>query len=96
MAAALTSAGVQVDFIGSDDLCVPEVLANPRLRVLNLRGDQREYVSSKAKMLRVLKYYARLIGYVAKSKPKLFHILWNNKFPAPRPHRFDALLQTSA
>jgi D-inositol-3-phosphate glycosyltransferase len=80
MAAALTSAGVQVDFIGSDDLCVPEVLANPRLRVLNLRGDQREDASPKAKMLRVLKYYARLIGYVARAKPKLFHILWNNKF----------------
>ena len=31
-------------------------------------------------MLRVLKYYARLIIYAAKAKPKLFHILWNNKF----------------
>ena len=33
-----------------------------------------------AKVLRVLKYYARLIVYAAKAKPKLFHILWNNKF----------------
>ena len=33
-----------------------------------------------AKMLRVLRYYVRLIGYAATAKPKLFHILWNNKF----------------
>jgi glycosyltransferase involved in cell wall biosynthesis len=50
------------------------------LNFLNLRGDQREDASTKAKVLRVLKYYARLIGYAAKAKPKLFHILWNNKF----------------
>src|SRR5438874_12560555 len=80
MAAALTSVGIHIDFIGSDDLSVPELLVNPRLNFLNLRGDQRENASTKAKVLRVLKYYARLIGYAAKAKPKLFHILWNNKF----------------
>jgi len=80
MAAALTSAGMHVDFVGSDDLSVPELLANPRSNFLNLRGDQREDANTRAKVLRVLKYYARLIGYAAKAKPKLFHILWNNKF----------------
>ncbi len=80
MAAALTAAGLDVDFIGSDDLCVPELLANPRVSFLNLRGDQREDASSVAKVRRVLKYYVRLIAYAAKARPKLFHILWNNKF----------------
>ena len=80
MAAALTSAGIHVDFIGSDDLSVPELLTNPRLNFLNLRGDQRGDASPMAKVLRVLKYYVRLIGYAATAKPKLFHILWNNKF----------------
>jgi glycosyltransferase involved in cell wall biosynthesis len=80
MAAALTSVGIHVDFIGSDDLRVPELLANPRLSFLNLRGDQREDASPRAKVLRVLKYYARLVGYAAEAKPKLFHLLWNNKF----------------
>jgi len=80
MAAALTSVGIHVDFVGSDDLSVPELLADPRLNFLNLRGDQREDASAMAKVLRVLKYYARLIGYAAKAKPTLFHILWNNKF----------------
>src|SRR5207253_4628712 len=80
MAAALTSVGIHVDFVGSDDLSVPELLANRRLNFLNFRGDQREDASTKAKVLRVLKYYARLIEYAAKAEPKLFHILWNNKF----------------
>ena len=48
MAAALTSAGIQVDFIGSDDLNVPELLNNPRVNFLNLRGDQRPDASSAA------------------------------------------------
>ena len=80
MAAALTSAGISVDFIGSDDLNVPEVVTNPRVNFLNLRGDQRSEASSMAKVDRVSKYYFRLIGYAATAKPKLFHLLWNNKF----------------
>jgi glycosyltransferase involved in cell wall biosynthesis len=80
MGVALTSAGMHVDFIGSDDLSVPELLANPRLNFLNLRGDQRGDADPMAKVLRVVKYYARLIGYAATARPKLFHILWNNKF----------------
>jgi glycosyltransferase involved in cell wall biosynthesis len=80
MAAALTSVGIFVDFIGSDDLDVPELLNNPRVNFLNLRGDQRPEASPVAKALRVLKYYVSLIGYSATAKPKIFHILWNNKF----------------
>jgi glycosyltransferase involved in cell wall biosynthesis len=80
MAEALTSVGISVDFIGSDDLQVPELLANPRIHFLNLRGDQREEASARTKMLRVLKYYAALIGYVTTTRAKLFHILWHNKF----------------
>jgi len=80
MAAALSSVGIGVDFIGSDDLNVPEVVSNPRVNFLNLRGDQRSEASPIAKMRRVLRYYLRLIGYAATAKPKLFHILWNNKF----------------
>jgi glycosyltransferase involved in cell wall biosynthesis len=80
MAAALTSVGEHVDFIGSDDLSVPELLANPYLNFLNLRGDQRPDVSLPSKMLRILIYYVRLILYAARTKSKVFHILWNNKF----------------
>src|SRR5437764_468520 len=80
MAAALTSEGISVDFIGSDDLNVPEVVTNPRVNFLNLREDQRSEASAMAKLRRVSKYYLRLFGYAATAEPKLLHILWNNKF----------------
>jgi D-inositol-3-phosphate glycosyltransferase len=80
IAEALTSVRISVDFIGSDDLNVPELLGNSRIQFRNLRGDQRPGASPIAKALRVLKYYARLIIYAATARPKLFHILWNNKF----------------
>ena len=80
MAAALTSVGIDVDFIGSDELSVPELLANPRLHFLNFRGDQRSEAALVTKVLRVLNYYGTLIRYAAKAEPKVFHILWNNKF----------------
>jgi D-inositol-3-phosphate glycosyltransferase len=80
MAAALTSAGMHVDFIGSDDLSVPELVRNPGLNFLNLRGDQRPDAKPAVKILRVLRYYVKLVAYAATARPKLFHILWNNKF----------------
>src|SRR5438876_33180 len=80
MAAALTSEGISVDFIGSDELSVPELLSNPRVKFLNLRGDQRPDASAFSKARRVLKYYIKLISYAANAQPKLFHLLWNNKF----------------
>jgi len=80
MATALTSEGISVDFIGSDDLNAPEVVNNPRVNFLNLRGDQRSEASSMAKAYRVSKYYLRLFTYAATAEPKVFHLLWNNKF----------------
>jgi Glycosyltransferase len=80
MATALTSVGVPVDFIGSDDLSVPELLSNPRVNFLNLRGAQRPEAGRTVKALRVLSYYVRLIRYAATAEAKLFHLLWNNKF----------------
>jgi D-inositol-3-phosphate glycosyltransferase len=80
IAAALTSRGICVDFIGSDDLSVSDVLNDPRVNFFNLRGDQRPDASPLSKTGRVLKYYVRLISYAATAQPKLFQVLWNNKF----------------
>ena len=95
IAEALTSVGISVDFIGSDDLNVPELLGNSRIQFRNLRGDQRPGASPIAKALRVLKYYARLIIYAATARPKLFHILWNNKFQLFDCTLLMLLLQTA-
>src|SRR6266550_4761476 len=74
MAAALTSIGIHIDFIGSDDLNVPELLNDPLVNFLNLRGDQRPEATRMAKALRVFSYYVRLIRYAVTARPKLFHI----------------------
>jgi D-inositol-3-phosphate glycosyltransferase len=80
LATALISHNLSLDFIGSDDLSVPELLTNSQINFLNLRGDQRPEASLPVKVLRILSCYAKLIRYAATAEPKLFHILWNNKF----------------
>lgn len=80
LAMALASRGVNLDVIGSDLIDRPELHAPPRLNFLNLRGDLRSNVSLQEKAVRVLKYYARLIHYAWVAKPRVFHILWDNKF----------------
>jgi D-inositol-3-phosphate glycosyltransferase len=76
----LTAMGVAIDMIGSDELDCPEFRSNPLVNFLNLRGSQKTDASRLSKVLRILEYYAKLIGYAAAAKPKIFHILWNNKF----------------
>jgi len=61
-------------------LAAQDLLNNPHVNFLNLRGNARSDASLFAKVRRVLKYYLRLISYAAAARPKLFHILWNNKF----------------
>jgi glycosyltransferase involved in cell wall biosynthesis len=80
LATSLVAKGANLDLIGSDYLDCAEFRNNPKVNFLNLRGDQRPDASFVRKVSRVLLYYARLIRYAAKAKPRIFHILWNNKF----------------
>lgn len=80
LSAALAQHGVLIDFIGSDTLNCREVTRTSGVTFLNLRGDQREDVAVARKAIRLLAYYARLVRYVAVAKPRILHILWNNKF----------------
>lgn len=79
LAAALTSQGLRLDFVGSDEFSTRELLNNSQVIFLNLRGDQ-ESASPIKRIRRVLLYYLRLVVYAATAEPKIFHILWNNKF----------------
>jgi glycosyltransferase involved in cell wall biosynthesis len=72
--------GTKLDFIGSDFLEAPELRESPVANVLNLRGDVRPDASHIQKAFRVLVYYFRLLWYTARAKPRIFHILWNNRF----------------
>jgi D-inositol-3-phosphate glycosyltransferase len=80
LATELSSKGVSLDLIASDELDSPEFRGISRLRFLKLRGDQNPHVSLWKKTSRILSYYFKLIRYAATAKPRIFHILWNNKF----------------
>jgi D-inositol-3-phosphate glycosyltransferase len=80
LATELISKGATLDLLASDELDCPDFHGKPGVKFLNLRGDQRPDTSLVRKVSRVLTFYARLIGYAATAEPKIFHILWNNKF----------------
>ena len=80
MASALVAQGITADFIGSDKLDAPELHRSSLLTFLNLRGDQSEEAPLRRKVARIVIYYARLAMYTARSRTRIFHVLWNNKF----------------
>jgi glycosyltransferase involved in cell wall biosynthesis len=80
MGTALIEQGIITDFIGSDDVDAPNLHGTPLVNFLNLRGDQSVNAGALKKMIRVLAYYRRLLAYAVTARPKVFHILWHNKF----------------
>ena len=80
LAMELISKGAALEMIGSDGVDFPEFHSTPGITFLNLQGSQRADVSLISKVLRLLLYYVKVIRYAAAAKPKIFHILWNNKF----------------
>ena len=79
LAMALISKGAYLDIIGSDEIDSPELHSTPNLRFLNFRGSQLNNVKFAQKLWKLIVYYAKLIRYAARSRPKILHILWNNK-----------------
>ena len=77
---ALISKDVCVDFVGGDEVDSPELHDAPNVNFLNLRRNGRRNASLVRKILRISAYYLRLVRYAATAQPKVFHILWNNKF----------------
>ena len=80
LAMALAAEDVSLEIIGGDTVDCPAFHNPPKLAFLNLRGSKEENTGLMAKVSRVLLYYARLVRYAACARPKVFHILWNNKF----------------
>jgi glycosyltransferase involved in cell wall biosynthesis len=76
---ALLSKDMTLDVVGGDDVDSPELHGHAHLRFLNLRGS-KQAASLISKVARVLIYYVRVLRYAATAEPKIFHILWNNKF----------------
>jgi len=80
LATSLWSHSATIDLVGSNELDCNELCTKTGLKFFNLRGDVRPDASFGEKAVRVLKYYAKLLHYGARSRPEVFHILWNNKF----------------
>jgi D-inositol-3-phosphate glycosyltransferase len=80
LTASLIAKDAALDLIGSDELDFPEFRTKPGVTFLNLRGSQQPDASFLRKTFRISKYYAQLIRYAATARPRIFHILWNNKF----------------
>jgi D-inositol-3-phosphate glycosyltransferase len=75
---ALMGQNVLLDVIGGDEIDLPAFKGNPRASFHNLHGTQRHANPAK-KIIRILAFYARLFRFTLTAKPKVFHILWNNK-----------------
>jgi glycosyltransferase involved in cell wall biosynthesis len=77
---ALVSQGVAVDFLGTEEVDAPELHDNPRIHFVSLQRAPRLGGGLADKAVRTFSYYWRTLRYAATARPKVFHILWNNKF----------------
>lgn len=75
---ALIEQNINVEVIGSDEVDGPEFRNNPHVRFFNLHGGSQK-AGFRRRLVKMLVFYAQLIRYAATAKPKIFHILWNNK-----------------
>lgn len=80
LAAALADRGIQIEFIGNDDMGRASCLERPGIEFLNLRGSQDPQTLLCSKIARILRFYQKLISYTLKTKSGVFHILWMNRF----------------
>jgi len=81
LAMALMEQDVAIEVIGSDEIDGPELHENPHAQFRNLHGGQQS-AGLAQRIGRILAFYARLFRYAATARPKIFHILWNNKLQA--------------
>jgi glycosyltransferase involved in cell wall biosynthesis len=76
----LSARGIALEVIGSDEVDCAGFRNSPGVAFLNLRGSLRSGAPLTEKVLRILRYYARLVRYAFSTDAPIFHILWNNKF----------------
>ncbi len=80
LAMALVARGVCLDVVGNDDVDSPKLHATSAVNFITLHKRRPRNASLLARLLIVFDYYARLLRYGATGKPRILHILWNNKF----------------
>lgn len=80
LATALTGRNVVLEIIGSDAIDCPAFHTTPGVTFLALRKNKQTSAGWAEKVSRIAIYYGRLLHYAWRCGPKIFHILWNNKF----------------
>jgi len=80
LAESLARQGIEVEFIGNDEMQSASGLESASIKYFNLRGGQNPEASAPAKIARIARYYKNLIAYAWRTDSSLFHILWLNKF----------------
>jgi glycosyltransferase involved in cell wall biosynthesis len=80
LSAALIEKDIPFEVVGSNFVDSPMLHNNPLVTYRNLRGDQAEHAPLPEKIVRIFRYYGKLLLYAVKARPRVFHILWNNKF----------------
>jgi glycosyltransferase involved in cell wall biosynthesis len=64
----------QIDFIGSTIHLKRNI--SKSVRFLNLRGDHNEKAPISIKLIRVMKYHLRLLGYLSTTNARVVHVQW--------------------
>ena len=75
---SLIEKGIEVDFIGSDELNDESILNRDNINFYNLLENGDPDSPFHQRIVRILKYYFKLIKYSFTTESKLFHILWFN------------------
>ena len=80
LVSSLSKNGIKIDLLGNDEMKKDFILANPNIAFYNFYGNHIPSSTPIKKITRVLKVYLQLFLYATKTKSKLFHIQWLNKF----------------
>jgi len=79
LAMSLVADGARLDVVGGDGVDGPEMHVTRGLNFLDLRKTGGPGAGMLTKGTHLLAYYVRLIAYAWRARPKIFHILWNNR-----------------
>lgn len=72
---------IRLVVVGSSDMADVDGIDTGQVEFHDLIGDSDPDVPLSSKVVRLLRYYVRLILFVARADATLFHILWFRKFP---------------
>lgn len=78
LVAGLSRQEVEIEFVGDPEMRAAASFAN--VRYLDLRGDHASGSPFAEKIVRILRYYWKLMLYAYCTKCELFHIQWLNRF----------------